>query len=135
MIKVPPSVALGEDFTLHVEVTNPSDSPLFLESISLGDNLNKGFEYLDAVPKPVANSIYDDEISLEWSEILLPGQTFTADISLKAVKAGIWTGTLEFWNEDFADYVSSSVTIRVNPSAPPEGSVPDSLSPVRNPGE
>jgi hypothetical protein len=118
-ITTPHSVTVGENFTLSVTVTNPTDSSLVLNCIDFGETLSKGFEFQNIEPAPDQKLLGDGDPSLVWTKSLAPGESFTASIGLKAVTVGIWTGDLFFWDESSDGYVSSSVTIRVKPAPAP----------------
>lgn len=115
-IATPHTVTLGENFTLRASVSNPTDSSMVLDCIDLDETLTKGFEFERIEPAPEGKLLDEGDPSLIWAKSLAPGESFTASIELKAVKAGIWTGDLSFWNENSQCYVSSSVTIRVKPA-------------------
>ena len=115
-IATPHTVTLGENFTLRASVSNPTDSSMVLDCIDLDETLTKGFEFQRIEPAPEGKLLDEGDPSLIWAKSLAPGESFTASIGLKAVKAGIWTGDLSFWNENSQRYVSSSVTIRVKPA-------------------
>ncbi|MES2922642.1 MAG: hypothetical protein V4819_13905 [Verrucomicrobiota bacterium] len=115
-IVTPHTVTLGENFTLRASVSNPTDSSRVLECIDFDETLSKGFEFQRIEPAPEAKLLDEDDPSLVWAKSLAPGESFTASIELKAVKEGIWTGDLSFWDGNSEGYVSSSVTIRVKPA-------------------
>lgn len=115
-IATPHTVTLGENFTLRASVTNPTDSAMVLNCIDLDETLSKGFEFQSIEPAPEEKLLDKGDPSLIWAKSLAPEESFTALIELKAVKEGVWTGDLSFWDENSEDFVSSSVTIRVKPA-------------------
>ncbi|RYD20101.1 MAG: hypothetical protein EOP88_16415 [Verrucomicrobiaceae bacterium] len=116
-IDTPHRVNLGENFTMRVNVTNPTDSPLVLGFIDFGGTLPEGLDLQKVSPSPDHTDREEDLWSLVFSKSLAPGETLATEITIKATKAGIWTGDLDFWDESSEDPVSSSVTIRIDTPA------------------
>ena len=110
-------VTLGENFTLRVDVTNPTDEPLLLDFIDFGGTLPEGLALQGVSPAPKTDESYEGKWSLLYSKTLAPGEKFAAEFAIKAVKEGIWTGDLDFWDDASDDPASSSLTIRVDRSA------------------
>ncbi len=114
---VPPQANVGDSIKVEMEVTNPSDSLLELDSIDIEETLSKGFELQRIEPAPEQTILDEGDPALIWTNSLAPGESFSALIGLKAVNAGIWTGDLSFWDENSQGYVSSLVTLRVKPES------------------
>lgn len=115
-VTAPYRVTIDEIFTLRVQVSNPCDSSLVLESIDFDESLSAGFAFRHIEPMPDEKFLDSGDPSLVWTKTLAPGESFVVSVEMKAVKVGIWTGDLSFWDEDSKSYVSSSVTIRVAPT-------------------
>lgn len=124
-IKTPHLVTLGGNFTMRVNVTNPTDSPLVLQTINLMGRLPEGIQIQSVSPEPEENQSDAESWYLHLEKSLAPGETFRTEWVMKPVKTGIWTGDLGFWSEKRESFATSSMTIRVNPSTPEETTVPD----------
>jgi hypothetical protein len=110
--EAPQEVALGKTFTLKLRVSNPSDEELELGSIDVYDSLLNGFTVVRVQPKPTDQDHFFDFSTFYFSKSLVPGESFSVSLVLKAEEPGIWTGNVDFCTPE-ESYVSSSVTIRV----------------------
>jgi hypothetical protein len=121
-VDVPREVAVGDTVVLKVQVANPSDEKLELGSIDIYDTLLNGFTVAEVRPEPAEKSHTLDFSSYYFQKPLQPGKSFTVSFTLKADKAGIWTGDVDCCTPA-EKFVTSSTTIRVlEPSA--ESSTP-----------
>ncbi len=110
---VPPQANVGDEILVEMEVTNPADLPLTLDSIDLADSLLDGFKVSSVFPAPADTHEVINCTTFSYSETLAGGETFKVSFILEAVKPGIWTGDVDFCNPS-QDYVTSSATVRVN---------------------
>lgn len=128
-VTAPYRVTIDEIFALRVRVSNPCDSSLVLESIDFDESLSEGFAFRQVEPIPGEKLLNSGDPSFIWTKTLAPGESFAVSVEMKAVKVGIWTGDLSFWDEDSKGYVSSSVTIRVAPAETAKRAPVDFISP------
>ncbi len=112
-IDVPPQTTVGAEILVQMEVTNPTDSSLELDSIDFEDSLLEGFRVKSVFPAPTGTYKVIDSMSYSYSESLSAGETFKISFLLEAVKPGIWTGDVDFCNPS-QDFVTSSATVRVD---------------------
>lgn len=115
-IDTPHAVEIGKTFIIRTHVTNPTDAPLVLDFIDFGGTLAEGLDLESVSPNPKSQENDKENWSLMFEKSLEPGETVATEFMVKAMKEGIWTGDLEFWDGISGACVTSYVTIRVNPS-------------------
>lgn len=113
-IESPDQVDVGEEFSLVVNVSNPSEDKLTLGSIDIYDTLLDGFQVLEVSPKPSDRDSIFEFSSFYFSEALQSQESVAITFKLKGSKAGVWSGDIDCCTP-FEQFVTTSKTIVVSP--------------------
>jgi len=111
-VEAPREVAAGDEVDLLLDIGNPTDRDLRLDSIDIYDSLLDGFDVRAVEPDPVRRDHTFNFSSFYFSKDLEPGQSLRVTMQLTAKEPGIWTGDLDFCTPA-QKFVTSSLTIRV----------------------
>jgi hypothetical protein len=111
--EAPSDVALGETFTLSIEVQNIGEQEAVeLGDLDVGDGYLRGFRLVSVTPDPLAS--FDSEIgwqTFQFGTELAPGELATFELVLEAVERGAFRGDVDQFVG--MQYTTATVSTRV----------------------
>ena len=108
-IDVPDRVVVGEEFTMLVLVSNPTDEDVDFGSIDIYDELLDGFDIKTVTPAPYDQDGTFGFTSHFYSDTLTPGEKREYRFEMKAAAVGSWSGDVDCCtaDEDFVTIITS----------------------------
>ncbi|MEM9556237.1 MAG: hypothetical protein AAGC60_18410 [Acidobacteriota bacterium] len=99
-LQAPNEAIVGEEFTLSIELSNPHDEAVQLDSIDVDESLLAGFQVLEIEPTPTDSLTlpFIEQRSWSFGRTLKPGQKAMVSFRLKPLSAGHFTGSLDVCN-------------------------------------
>ena len=93
-IAVPASISVGESLEIVIDVTNPTDSDLVIEGITIDSRLMDGFDLVSISPNPNAYGEGMDSHAFTFSRTIAPRNSLTVVVDLKAKQQGYFGGNI-----------------------------------------
>jgi len=94
-VDAPSRVLLGEVTEVTIQVTNPTEKKMVIDSVDIYSSLLDGFEVLEINPSPASDSQIFNFRSLSFSRPVEPGETLAIVVPLKAKETGYWAGDID----------------------------------------
>lgn len=95
------STTVGETVILRITVENGRAQDVFeLESIDLGGNFGKGFEFISVKPEPTETDTMFGDLTLDYPLVIEPGVQLDFEVALLAKNTGVFIGEVDIWEGD-----------------------------------
>ena len=94
-IDAPSKVAVNDTFDVVINVTNPSDKKMILDSIDIYSSLLDGFDIVSVSPDPGSQMKILNFQSLSFSHSVRPNETVKVVVSLNAKEEGYFAGDID----------------------------------------
>lgn len=99
-LDLPPTARAGQTISLVARLDNPHDRPVTLDSVDIAESFLEGFQVLRVEPRPTDTMRVPIVNQRSWTfgQAVPAGGTMTVTFSLRCLRAGHFTGTVDACN-------------------------------------